>query len=53
MLYKKYSKELIIINSVDEDDEDETLVGFMSSRLTSEMDTFHDSLTSLMQRPLD
>lgn len=63
-LFEKYDNdELIVIDSDDEneedetladveDEEDETLVGFMPSLLTSEMDSFRDSLANLMQSAL-
>lgn len=48
-LFQKYGNdELIIINSDDEDEEDETLMGSMPSHLTSEMDTFYDNFASLV-----
>lgn len=53
-LFEKYGNDdLIIIDTDDEDEEDETLAGFMPSHLTSEMDTFRDNLASLMQRALE
>lgn len=50
---EKYcNDDMNIIYSDDEDEEDETLVEFMPSYLTSKMDTFYDNLASLMQRAL-
>lgn len=53
-LFEKYGNdEMIVINSDDEDKEDDTLARFIPSHLTSEMDSFRDSLASLMQRALE
>lgn len=40
-----------MIDSDDEDEKDETLVGFISSHLTSEIDLFRDSLVNLNRGP--
>lgn len=42
-----------MIDGDHEDGEDETLVGFMPSHLTSEIDSFLDSLVKLIQRVLE
>lgn len=42
---------MIVTDTNDEDDDD--VVGFMPSHLHSEMDSFQDSLASLMQRALE
>lgn len=48
-LFEKYDNDdLIVIHSNDEDEEDDTLAGFMPSPLTSDMDSFLDILASLM-----
>lgn len=48
-LFKKYDDdEMIVI-----DEEEDMLVEFMASHLTSEMDLFRDSLSSLMHRALE
>lgn len=53
-LFEKYHKnELIVIDNNDEDEENETLAGFMLSHVTSEMESFRDSLANVMQRVLE
>lgn len=48
-MFERYSnEELIVINSYDEDDYDETLVGFMPSHIDNEMGSFRSYLASLM-----
>lgn len=43
---------MIGIDNDDEDDDYEMLIGFMPSYLDSEMDSFRDDLTCLMQKSL-
>lgn len=48
-LFEKYGNDvLIVIDSDDENEEDEALTGFNSSHLISEMDWFRDGLVSLI-----
>lgn len=44
---------MIVIDSYDEDEEDEKLVAFIPLYLSSEMDLFRNSLVNLMQRGLE
>lgn len=44
---------MIVIDSDDEYEDDEMLARFMRLDLDSKMDTFRDSLVSLMQQPLE
>lgn len=39
---------MIVIDNDNEDEDDEKMVGFMTSHLDDEMDSFRDSLTSLI-----
>lgn len=44
-LFEKYGNdELIVVNSDDEHEKDETLEGFMLSHLSTEMDLYRDTL---------
>lgn len=53
-LSEKYnSKKLIVIDSYDEDEDDETMAGFMPSHIDSEIDSLRDNFASLMQRMLE
>lgn len=39
---------MVVIDSDNENDDDETLAGFMPSHINSEKNSFQDSLASLM-----
>lgn len=48
-LLEKYSTgEIIVIDSNDEDEDNETLASFMLSHLDREMDSFQEGLTNLI-----
>lgn len=54
-LFEKYNKDNVIIIDGDGGNEDDqaTLVGFVTSHLLSEMDHFRDNIASLIQRRLE
>lgn len=48
VIWEISSEDMIVIDNDNEDEDDEKMVGFMTSHLDDEMDSFRDSLTSLI-----